>query len=131
MWYLLKVRALSTNYVFFYCNSTSELVLFSWSHIYFSKYVGLFIYLYVFSWSYIYQVRVLASSSTSVCSVGAISTKYVGLFIYLYVGLHTLLSLWSLLGEKSLSLLNFTKYFAANFLCLILGKYIENTSVQS
>jgi dolichyl-phosphate-mannose--protein O-mannosyl transferase len=53
---------------------------------------------------------------------GAISTKYVGLFIYLYVGLHTISRLWAILGDTSSSLLDFAKYFAANFLCLILGK---------
>jgi dolichyl-phosphate-mannose--protein O-mannosyl transferase len=53
---------------------------------------------------------------------GAISTKYVGLFIYLYVGLHTIGSLWSILGDRAASLLDFAKYFAANFFCLILGE---------
>jgi dolichyl-phosphate-mannose--protein O-mannosyl transferase len=53
---------------------------------------------------------------------GAISTKYVGLFIYLYVGLHTISSLWSILGDRAASLLDFAKYFAANFFCLILGE---------
>jgi dolichyl-phosphate-mannose--protein O-mannosyl transferase len=54
-------------------------------------------------------------------SAGAISTKYVGLFIYLYVGLHTILKLWTLLGDTTSSIVDFVKYFAANFICLILG----------
>lgn len=50
----------------------------------------------------------------------AFSCKWVGLFVILWAGITTVLNLWDLLGDLSLSLFEIGKHFLARVLCLIM-----------
>lgn len=50
----------------------------------------------------------------------AFSCKWVGLFVILWAGITTVMNLWDLLGDLSLSLFEIGKHFLARVLCLIM-----------
>lgn len=50
----------------------------------------------------------------------AFSCKWVGLFVILWAGITTVINLWDLLGDLSLSLFEVGKHFMARVLCLIM-----------
>ncbi|XP_008282287.1 protein O-mannosyl-transferase 2 [Stegastes partitus] len=56
---------------------------------------------------------------TGVSLAGALGVKFVGLFVILLVGLNTVWDLWRLLGDLSLSLVDFAKHFLARVVGLI------------
>uniref|UniRef100_A0A8C5G3H0 Protein O-mannosyl-transferase 2 n=1 Tax=Gouania willdenowi TaxID=441366 RepID=A0A8C5G3H0_GOUWI len=57
---------------------------------------------------------------TGMSLAGALGVKFVGLFVILLVGLNTAADLWRILGDLSLSLVDFGKHFLARVLGLIL-----------
>uniref|UniRef100_A0A8C2E9S8 Protein O-mannosyl-transferase 2 n=1 Tax=Cyprinus carpio TaxID=7962 RepID=A0A8C2E9S8_CYPCA len=59
-------------------------------------------------------------SSLWVCLSGSLGVKFVGLFVILLVGINTAFDLWRLLGDLSLSLLDFGKHLLARVFGLIM-----------
>uniref|UniRef100_A0A672NS67 Protein O-mannosyl-transferase 2 n=1 Tax=Sinocyclocheilus grahami TaxID=75366 RepID=A0A672NS67_SINGR len=57
---------------------------------------------------------------TGVCLSGSLGVKFVGLFVILLVGINTVFDLWRLLGDLSLSLLDFGKHLLARVFGLIM-----------
>uniref|UniRef100_A0A8C1P6J6 Protein O-mannosyl-transferase 2 n=1 Tax=Cyprinus carpio TaxID=7962 RepID=A0A8C1P6J6_CYPCA len=57
---------------------------------------------------------------TGVCLSGSLGVKFVGLFVILLVGINTAFDLWRLLGDLSLSLLDFGKHLLARVFGLIM-----------
>lgn len=57
---------------------------------------------------------------TGVCLSGSLGVKFVGLFVILLVGINTVSDLWMLLGDLSLSLVEFGKHFLARVFGLII-----------
>lgn len=57
---------------------------------------------------------------TGVCLSGSLGVKFVGLFVILLVGINTAFDLWRLLGDLSLSLVDFGKHLLARVFGLIM-----------
>lgn len=57
---------------------------------------------------------------TGLCLSGSLGVKFVGLFVILLVGINTALDLWRLLGDLSLSLVDFGKHLLARVFGLIM-----------
>ncbi|KAJ7356079.1 hypothetical protein OS493_027005 [Desmophyllum pertusum] len=74
-----------------------------------------------FSFPSPYSVEWWAWMSASGVSLScAFSCKWVGLFVILWAGISTVMNLWDLLGDLSLSLYEIGKQFMARVLCLIM-----------